>query len=107
MIVDLESPNSVIMKGSFLLKQSNDQFENLFNQIKRGSKGIKSNSATNHAGSVLGVSLGHSEQNMQRQAGKRPAARDGHTGVVWQDNFIVFGGDRHHMPFNDLFMLDM
>lgn len=44
---------------------------------------------------------------MQRQAGKRPAARDGHTGIVWNDLFVVFGGDRHHMPFNDLFMLDM
>ena len=40
-------------------------------------------------------------------AGKRPAARDGHTGVMFGDMFIVFGGDRHHMPFNDLFMLDM
>ena len=40
-------------------------------------------------------------------AGKRPAARDGHSGVMFGDMFIVFGGDRHHMPFNDLFMLDM
>lgn len=95
------------MKGSFLLKQSNEQFENLFNQIKRGAKGIKTAAATTHAGGVFGVNLGSTEQNMQRQAGKRPAARDGHTGVVWAHNFIVFGGDRHHMPFNDLFMLDL
>jgi hypothetical protein len=40
-------------------------------------------------------------------AGKRPMARDGHTGLVFGDNFIVFGGDRHHMPFNDIFMLDL
>ena len=34
-------------------------------------------------------------------------ARDGHSAVVLDDNFIVFGGDRHHMPFNDLFILDL
>lgn len=39
--------------------------------------------------------------------GKRPAARDGHTGVVFGNLFVVFGGDRHHMPFNDTFILDI
>ena len=40
--------------------------------------------------------------------GKRPMARDGHTGVMLGESwFVVFGGDRHHMPFNDLFMLDV
>ena len=39
--------------------------------------------------------------------GKKPAARDGHTGVIFGDLFIVFGGDRHHMPFNDTFILDL
>ena len=38
---------------------------------------------------------------------KRPQARDGHTGIVFQDLLIIFGGDRHHMPFNDLFVLDL
>lgn len=37
----------------------------------------------------------------------RPAARDGHSGVVVDGNLIIFGGDRHHMPFNDLFMLSL
>jgi hypothetical protein len=40
--------------------------------------------------------------------GRRPAARDGHTGVlVLNKYFLVFGGDRHRMPFNDLYVLDM
>lgn len=38
---------------------------------------------------------------------KRPAARDGHTGLIYGENLIVFGGDRHHMPFNDMFTLDL
>lgn len=39
--------------------------------------------------------------------GKRPAARDGHTGALYGDSLIIFGGDRHHMPFNDTFLLDI
>jgi len=40
--------------------------------------------------------------------GKRPAARDGHSAVIVNEQwFMVFGGDRHHMPFNDLFALDL
>jgi hypothetical protein len=39
--------------------------------------------------------------------GRRPAARDGHTGVIVGDIMIVFGGDRHHMPFNDTYKLDI
>jgi hypothetical protein len=39
--------------------------------------------------------------------GKRPLARDGHSGLIHGDTFYVFGGDRHHMPFNDLYMLDL
>lgn len=37
----------------------------------------------------------------------RPAARDGHTGCIIGDKFIVFGGDRHQMPHNDLHFLDI
>ena len=39
---------------------------------------------------------------------KRPPARDGHCGVVVRDRYLfVFGGDRHRMPFNDSFLLDI
>ena len=40
-------------------------------------------------------------------AGRRPAARDGHTGIIHDGLMLVFGGDRHHMPFNDTFILDV
>ena len=39
--------------------------------------------------------------------GRRPAARDGHTGTIVGDKLIVFGGDRHHMPFNDTSIIDI
>jgi hypothetical protein len=39
--------------------------------------------------------------------GKRPHARDGHSAIVHEGNMIIFGGDRHHMPYNDLFIFDL
>lgn len=43
----------------------------------------------------------------EKVAGKRPAPRDGHSCVIFGDYCVIFGGDRHHMPFNDMFMLDL
>jgi hypothetical protein len=37
----------------------------------------------------------------------RPTARDGHTCDVYKSRLYVFGGDRHHMPYNDTFMLEL
>ena len=38
----------------------------------------------------------------------QPKSRAGHTAIIFGgDYLIVFGGDRHHMPFNDLFLLDL
>jgi hypothetical protein len=48
------------------------------------------------------------ESNFGVVAGKKPTARDGHSAVVdSQGNMFVFGGDRHHMPFNDLYMIQI
>ena len=49
----------------------------------------------------------HQDSTYGKIKGKRPAARDGHTGFVFGKYFMVFGGDRHHMPFNDSFLLDV
>lgn len=42
-----------------------------------------------------------------KMAGKRPPARDGHSAIMWGDQMFVYGGDRHHMPFNDLHMVNL
>lgn len=39
--------------------------------------------------------------------GKMPAARDGHTATMFEGNMIVFGGDRHRMPFSDTYSLNV
>lgn len=56
---------------------------------------------------AIGMNTSMSENSYGKTRGKRPAARDGHTGVVFGNYFLVFGGDRHHMPFNDTFVLDI
>lgn len=38
--------------------------------------------------------------------GKKPCARDGHIAIMHRDKMIVFGGDRHKMCFNDVYMLN-
>jgi len=39
---------------------------------------------------------------------KKPTARDGHSASIdKQGRLFVFGGDRHHMPFNDLYMIKL
>jgi hypothetical protein len=39
---------------------------------------------------------------------RKPHARDGHTAIIVQERYLlVFGGDRHSMPFNDLHILDL
>jgi len=40
--------------------------------------------------------------------GRKPTPRDGHSAVVDSNGYMyIFGGDRHHMPFNDLYMIKL
>jgi len=39
--------------------------------------------------------------------GRIPASRDGHSMIVVNDQIVVFGGDRHRMPFADTFIFDL
>ena len=39
-----------------------------------------------------------------RIRGRLPHPRDGHSAVVNGDLMIIFGGDRHQMPFNDTYV---
>ena len=48
-----------------------------------------------------------SQKGKSRVSGIRPMPRDGHSCIIYNDLMIGFGGDRHHMPFNDLFVLDI
>lgn len=48
-----------------------------------------------------------SQKGKTKVCGIRPMPRDGHSGLLYGDAMVIFGGDRHHMPFNDMFALDL
>lgn len=102
--VQLESPTSVSMKNSFIIKNADPSFEQYYNSMRK-----KRTNAANAAASVLNSSLiGHtSDGPYGKVQGRRPTPRDGHSSVIYGDYCLVFGGDRHHMPFNDVYMLDL
>jgi hypothetical protein len=39
--------------------------------------------------------------------GHKPCARDGHSAFIIRDKMLVFGGDRHKMSFNDVYILSV
>jgi hypothetical protein len=96
-VIKLESPTSITMKNSFLIKNADPSFEKCYAQIRKRTVDRER----------TGNSPNRYDENLTKKSGKRPPARDGHTGLVIGDNFFVFGGDRHHMPFNDFHMLDL
>ena len=117
MEVELKSPTSMHMKNSFIIKNVGKNMDNLYKQIskKKSSQqqyGFSSESTHQNSfadvkvKSMTGIGEGLSHDNFVRF--KRPSARDGHSIVVVDHKFmVVFGGDRHHMPFNDLHVLDL
>lgn len=117
--VELSSPTSISMKNSYIIKNADPSFDAYYNSMKRRSKLL---TAANAAGSSIAagqnqtlstiiegqIGAASTLANPSKVSGKRPMARDGHTGILLGDShLVVFGGDRHHMPFNDLFMLDL
>ena len=99
-----------MMKGSFLIKNHDiSNFDQYYYQMKKRKMnmsgtvrgGDSNGSPVMRRGSGLADVVYHVK-------GKRPPARDGHTGLVFEDKFlIIFGGDRHHMPFNDTYVCNL
>lgn len=96
----LSSPTSLSMKNSFLIKNSGKGFDNYYNSIKRRKMG------QSHSPDISGFSPTKAVRNSRVQ-GVRPRPRDGHTAHLYENQMIIFGGDRHQMPFNDLFSLNI
>jgi hypothetical protein len=96
----LTSPTSLSMKNSFLIKNSGKGFDNYFGTHKRRKMGAsQSPDITN-----LSPTMAPRDSKV---LGVKPRPRDGHSALMWGHKMIIFGGDRHHMPFNDLFSLDV
>ena len=93
------------MKNSFILKNTNPSFEAYYNGMKkrkqqRNNMGGNINLSTtlDQTGKNISLLSPHIQKN-------KPNPRDGHSAFLFEGKMFVFGGDRHHMPFNDLFFL--
>lgn len=80
------------MKNSFIIKNSDPSFDAYYKTLAKRRN--------------ASISI-QEPQIYGRVKGKRPTARDGHSGFIVGDYLAIFGGDRHHMPFNDIFYLDL
>lgn len=104
--VELSSPTSISMKNSYIIKNADSSFETYYNSMRKRTKNYQMLNQSALGGQNINLQP-DAAQVVGIVAGKRPQARDGHSGVVLGDSFLVFGGDRHQMPYNDMFMLDM
>lgn len=96
----LTSPTSLSMKNSFLIKNSGKGFDNYYSSIKRRKMG------QSMSPDITGFSPAKGKR-VSKISGVRPRPRDGHTAAIYNNMMIIFGGDRHQMPFNDLFSLNL
>lgn len=90
---NLSSPTSVSMKNTFIIKNADESFE-INSKLIPKVKGQRT------------IAQDHTPKQTSFVEGSKPTPRDGHSAVVDSaGNMYVFGGDRHHMPFNDLYMI--
>jgi hypothetical protein len=94
----LSSPISIEMKQSFIISNADDSFDAYYQSMrKRGKLGMTTTDP--------GMSAKQTKFGM---VSGKPAARDGHSANVDKRGCMyVFGGDRHQMPFNDLYMIKL
>jgi hypothetical protein len=103
------------MKKSFIILNGATKNQDLIRKslLKRGNNEQKSSFSV--ASNMVRTPSGRLEESKSSnpliKQDKRPSARDGHTGNMihsFEDSYlVVFGGDRHGMPFNDMHLLDL
>lgn len=102
----LGSPMSIKMQSSFIIKNADESFDAYYQIMKKRKLG-----GTANMDGTMGMSgtspTGPDASNFGVVRGIRPAARDGHTTVIKDGLMFVFGGDRHLMPFNDLYLMNL
>jgi hypothetical protein len=102
------------MQNSFIIKNADESFDHYFQQMKRRRHMATSFHEPHQAspGGLMSTTGAGSDQASSSkttfQRGRRPNARDGHSANVDKFGFMfLFGGDRHQMPFNDLFLIKL
>jgi len=86
------------MKNSFILIHNDESFDN-YKISKQSKRGFFEKLEDERAGDTTEFNI---------ISYSKPTPRDGHSATVdSKGNMYVFGGDRHHMPFNDLYMIKL
>jgi hypothetical protein len=89
----LSSPTSVSMKNTFIIKNADESFDVNSKLLPKNKNRMQNTEQVKYTDLV---------------EGSRPPPRDGHSACVDSQGFMyIFGGDRHHMPFNDLYMIKL
>lgn len=104
-LAQLNSPTSMSMKNSFILKNSGPKFDQLYQLLKKREKASPKQNLDSSVQTI--GSTNSPDKNKGFFDGVRPPARDGHSASLFGKFLVIFGGDRHHMPFNDLHYLDL
>lgn len=100
------TPVSISLKNTFVIANSGESFDNYYNQKKK--KGLNQSFHGGVNTSYLSQNTAGSGGGGMRYGlmkGKQPTARDGHSVIYYKKTMFVFGGDRHHMPFNDFYVM--
>lgn len=95
------------MKNSFIIKNADASFDAYYQGMRKRRVTHLNNSMVTGDTSGLNTSIGH-ESKFGLVRNRKPTARDGHSSDVDKNGcMFIFGGDRHHMPFNDLYMIKL
>jgi len=98
------------MKNSFLIKNHGpSNFDQYFQMMKKRRMNVSHTQSVDKSVASPSPMLKKANGDLLygKIKGRRPAARDGHTGVVYNHQLIIFGGDRHQMPHSDTFIFDL
>lgn len=105
-----------MMLDSFLIKNHNianfDSYYQMMRKRKTGFGGEQQQARETDSPSPLKVNAKMSDPVPKSEVygiikGRMPTARDGHSAVLLKNMIVVFGGDRHRMPFSDTFLFDV
>jgi hypothetical protein len=110
----LLTPTSIQLKNAFIIKNADASFDQYYNMMKKRKSPLASPSKLTGTGNLhfapQASSGGHggdpSAVRVRICPGRQPAGRDGHSAYMHNGMWLIFGGDRHHMPFNDAYVLD-
>lgn len=101
------------MQNTFIIKNADESFDAYYAQMRKRKLGQVSHGTgnfdqTNNNIPASPSKIAESNSHFGVIWGIKPAARDGHCTEISENGcMFVFGGDRHHMPFNDLYMMNL